>query len=466
MKTSITRQFTILVAAFAVAMPASLGGLAFVFYESRAASRKSAASHDVRTDALFGLVESVGEVQGVVQRLLRAKDPDAMEKLIDQGKSASKTVLAKIQEAGATGGDVASAFEALSNANEKSIGLLLHGDIGQALEVKVVESNPAFERLLSAIGKLEQLMKRQEDAEVAASDAAGSRLQVTIFSLVAILVAGLVALAWFMVRRINSTLRQVLGELSSASEGNAAAASQISASSQALAQGASQQAASLEETSASSEEISSITGKNAENAERAAEQMKDAASHIAEANTRLRQMVASMNEVDSSSDKISKIIQVIEGVAFQTNILALNAAVEAARAGEAGLGFAVVADEVRNLAQRCSQAARDTAGLIESSIGKTKEGKSHLDEVADSFRSITDSASQVNALVDEVRSASNEQARGVIQITAALAQMQQVTQQTAASAEEGAAAGEELSSQTRAMKATVARLASMVNGGG
>jgi methyl-accepting chemotaxis protein len=463
MKTSITRQFMILVVAFAIAMPASLGGLALVFYESRANSRKSGAAHDLRTDALFALVESVGEVQGTVQRLQREKDPDTMEKLMDQGKSASKTVLAKIQEAGATG-DVAAAFEALGSANEKTIGLLLHGDIGQAQQVAIEESNPAFDRLLSAIGKLEQQMRRQEEVEVAASDAAGRRLQTTIFSLVGILIAGLIAFAWFTLRHINVTLHQVLKELSTASDGNAAAASQISASSQALAQGASEQAASLEETSASSEEINSITGKNADNAERAAEKMKDAASHIAEANTRLEQMVVSMNEIDSSSDKISKIIQVIEGVAFQTNILALNAAVEAARAGEGGLGFAVVADEVRNLAQRCSQAAKDTAGLIESSIGKTKEGKNQLDEVADSFRSITDSASQVNALVEEVRSASNEQARGVKQISAALAQMQQVTQQTAASAEQGAAAGEELSSQTRAMKATVARLASMVNG--
>ncbi len=462
MKTSITRQFMILVVAFAIAMPASLGGLALVFYESRANSRKSGAAHDLRTDALFALVESVGEVQGTVQRLQREKDPDTMEKLIDQGKASSKTVLAKIQEAGATG-DVAAAFEALASANEKTIGLLLHGDIGQAQQVAIEESNPAFDRLLSAIGKLEQQMRRQEEVEVAASDVAGRRLQTTIFSLVGILIAGLIAFAWFTLRHINVTLHQVLKELSTASDGNAAA-SQISASSQALAQGASEQAASLEETSASSEEISSITGKNADNAERAAEKMKDAASHIAEANTRLEQMVVSMNEIDSSSDKISKIIQVIEGVAFQTNILALNAAVEAARAGEAGLGFAVVADEVRNLAQRCSQAAKDTAGLIESSIGKTKEGKNQLDEVADSFRSITDSASQVNALVEEVRSASNEQARGVKQISAALAQMQQVTQQTAASAEQGAAAGEELSSQTRAMKATVARLASMVNG--
>ena len=144
MRTSITRQFTILVTAFAVAMPASLFGLALVFYESRAASRKSGAAHDLRTDALFALVESVGEVQGVVQRVLREKDPDVMEKLMDQGKSASKTVLAKIQEAGATGGDVASAFEALGGANEKTIGLLLHGDIGQAQQVESRRVEPCF----------------------------------------------------------------------------------------------------------------------------------------------------------------------------------------------------------------------------------------------------------------------------------------------------------------------------------
>jgi methyl-accepting chemotaxis protein len=155
---------------------------------------------------------------------------------------------------------------------------------------------------------------------------------------------------------------------------------------------------------------------------------------------------------------------VIDSVAFQTNILALNAAVEAARAGEAGMGFAVVADEVRNLAQRCSQAAKDTAGLIESSMRKTREGKHRLDEVAGKFRGITESTREVNVLVDEVRSASNEQARGVSQITAALGQMQQVTQQTAASAEQGAAAGEELSSQTRSLKATVAHLASLLDG--
>lgn len=129
MKTSITRQFVILVTAFAVAMPASLLGLALVFYQSRAASRKRGAMHDMRTDALFALVESVGE-QGVVQRLLREKDPDAMEKLIDQSKSASNAVLARIREAGDAGGDIASAFEALDRANDKMIDTSSPGYVG------------------------------------------------------------------------------------------------------------------------------------------------------------------------------------------------------------------------------------------------------------------------------------------------------------------------------------------------
>jgi methyl-accepting chemotaxis protein len=463
-RAGITRQLMILVAAFSVATPTAIGGLSYVFYENRAASRARAAANDRRTDALFALLEAVDQVQATVQRLLREKDPDGMEKLMDQSKSAATTVRAKIQEAGATGGDVATAFDALGSANDKSVQLLLHGEIGQSQQVLIEESNPAFERLMSAVSKMQQLMNQQEAAEMAASDTAAGRVQLTIFGLGGVVGAGLIVFAVLMVRRISATLNQVLAELRAASEGNAAAASQISASSQVLAQGASEQAASLEETSASSEEISCITMKNAENAEHAAEKMKHAASQIADVDSRLEQMVVSMNEINSSSDKISKIIQVIDSIAFQTNILALNAAVEAARAGEAGMGFAVVADEVRNLAQRCSQAAKDTAGLIESSMSKTREGKNRLDEVAGTFRGITESAREVNTLVDEVRSASNEQARGVSQISAALGQMQQVTQQTAASAEQGAAAGEELSSQTRALKATVARLASLLDG--
>jgi hypothetical protein len=118
-----------------------------------------------------------------------------MEKLMDQGKAASKTVLVKIQEAEANGGDIPSAFQALGSANEKSIALLLRAEAGQAQQVLIEESNPAFERLMSAISKMQQLIGRQEEAQTAASDAAGSRLQTTIFALVGIVIAGLIAVA-------------------------------------------------------------------------------------------------------------------------------------------------------------------------------------------------------------------------------------------------------------------------------
>ncbi len=171
-----------------------------------------------------------------------------------------------------------------------------------------------------------------------------------------------------------------------------------------------------------------------------------------------------MAEINSSSDKISKIIKVIDEIAFQTNILALNAAVEAARAGEAGMGFAVVADEVRNLAQRSAQAAKDTAGMIEESIAKSNEGSTKLQQVTEVIQAVTKSAVKVKTLVDEVNLGSQEQARGIEQIAKAVAQMDQVTQTTAASAEESASASEELSAQAEALNHIVHRLREMVGG--
>jgi methyl-accepting chemotaxis protein/methyl-accepting chemotaxis protein-1 (serine sensor receptor) len=187
-------------------------------------------------------------------------------------------------------------------------------------------------------------------------------------------------------------------------------------------------------------------------------------TRVADSNTALEQMVHSMRDINTSSDKISKIIKVIEEIAFQTNILALNAAVEAARAGEAGMGFAVVADEVRNLAQRCSQAAKDTAGLIEESIATSNDGRSKVDQVTGAVRAITESVTQVKTLIDEVNLGSQEQARGIEQVAKTISQMEQVTQQTAAAAEEGASAGEQLSAQSATLLAAVAQLGGMVDG--
>jgi len=271
---------------------------------------------------------------------------------------------------------------------------------------------------------------------------------------------------FFFVRSLTGVLRQAVSELTEGAQQVTSASGQVASSSQTLAQGASEQAASLEETSSSSEEITSMTRKNAENSATAATLMTDVDHRVVEGNQTLEEMMQSMREITGSSDKISKIIKVIDEIAFQTNILALNAAVEAARAGEAGMGFAVVADEVRSLAQRSAQAAKDTSALIEESIAKSNEGSTRLQRVAEVIRAITESTVKVKTLVDEVNLGSQEQARGIDQISKAIAQMDQVTQGTAASAEEGASASEELSAQAEAMGHAVHKLAMLVQSDG
>jgi len=283
-----------------------------------------------------------------------------------------------------------------------------------------------------------------------------------IWTILAISVVGGSGAVLFVSRSVSHGLLGAISELTQGAEQVTHAASQVASSSQFMAQGASQQAASLEETSASTEEIISMTRKNAENSRSAAQVMATVDQEVKEGNRTLEDMLVSMYEINASSDKISKIIKVIDEIAFQTNILALNAAVEAARAGEAGMGFAVVADEVRNLAQRSAQAAKDTAALIEESISKSTEGGGKLGQVAQVIRAITESAGRVKTLVDEVSLGSQEQARGIDQISKAISQMDQVTQATAASAEESASASEELSAQAEAVSGIIGRLRALV----
>jgi methyl-accepting chemotaxis protein len=306
-----------------------------------------------------------------------------------------------------------------------------------------------------------QIALNHAAATTAADGASRARwITLALFGL-SLAVGGIVL---FVVRRTTSVLHHIAGEMADGAGQVASAAGQVSAASQSLAQGSSEQAASLEETSSSSEEINSMTHKNAENSQAAVEFTGQVDRKVAAANETLTQMVASMNEINTSSEKVSKIIKVIDEIAFQTNILALNAAVEAARAGEAGMGFAVVADEVRNLAQRCAQAAKDTASLIEESMANSRGGITKLDQVAEAIRSITEGAAKVKTLVDEVNLGSQEQARGIQQIAKAIVQMEQVTQKNAANAEESASASEELSGQAETMKGIAGQLQALVGG--
>ncbi len=351
-----------------------------------------------------------------------------------------------------------------AQSHEELYRLADNGQIDEAVTVLQQKSTPSLLKMGEICDRLSS--QEQELMATVGKGAEGSVSQIRwiiiLLMALALAVAGLLVL---LVHRINRGLRQTVAELSEGARQTASVAAQVSSSSQSLAQGSSEQAASLEETSASSEEIHSMSCRNTENSRGAADLVAQSQQKFAEANQSLEQTVVAMAEINAQSGKISKIIKVIDEIAFQTNILALNAAVEAARAGEAGMGFAVVADEVRNLAQRCAQAARDTAALIEESIAKSDDGKIKVDLVAGAIRVITGDSSQVKTLVEEVSVGSQEQGRGIEQIAKAIVQMEQVTQRTTASAEESAAAAEELNAQSAALKAVVERLSQMVGGG-
>lgn len=339
------------------------------------------------------------------------------------------------------------------------------GKAQNALSIYNERSVKSLDMLESRAEELVKLLQGLMADSAAEGAKSVSNARWTVIILMTVLF-GLAPVLFLIVNRATQQLQKLAADLGEGAQQISSASGQVASSSQALAQGSSEQAASLEETSSSSQEITSMTQKNAENSQSAATVMAEVDQHVRAGNQTLEEMVVSMREITASSDKISKIIKVIDEIAFQTNILALNAAVEAARAGEAGMGFAVVADEVRNLAQRSAQAAKDTAALIEESISKSNEGSTKLKRVAEVIRAITASASQVKTLVDEVNLGSQEQSRGIQQISKALEQMDHVTQNTAASAEESASASEEMSAQADALHQIVASLRSLVGGEG
>jgi methyl-accepting chemotaxis protein len=455
---------TVLGATSVVVTLFAVGGLAYQLRNSSAASRQLLAETNANSAALFGIVNAVTDVQTTVQKLVRSKDPDLIEKLMEEGTAHVATARSRIREAGGEVGGLSGSLEKLITANARVTSVLLLGEHGQAQQTLIEESNPAYDELLQEIGNSRQRQQDRMNEAAAQMARADSSMQTRILILVFCGLAGLIAFSLALVRRIRGSLERAVSELIQGADQMAGAASQVSSASQSLAQGSSEQASSLEETSATAEQISAMTQKNADSSNSIASVMRDTARMVEQANGRLGEMISSMSEISASGGKISKIIKVIDEIAFQTNILALNAAVEAARAGEAGMGFAVVADEVRSLSQRCAQAANETTALIEESVAKTKEGSGRLDQVAEVISSITEASSRVKALVDEVNQSSQQQSRGMHEIARAISQMEQVTQKTAATAEESAAAGEELTAQSETLRGVVERLNQLVGG--
>jgi methyl-accepting chemotaxis protein len=264
--------------------------------------------------------------------------------------------------------------------------------------------------------------------------------------------------------RIGASIKKALVILDDTAVEAAASVGQIRDASQLLADGSSEQAASLEETSASLEEMSSMTKRNAESATQAKDLSAQTRSAADLGMLAMTEMNRAMDDIKASSDGIAKIIKTIDEIAFQTNLLALNAAVEAARAGEAGAGFAVVADEVRSLAQRSAQSARETAEKIEEAIRKSEHGVGISAKVAEALSQIVDRARKVDTLVGEIAEASQEQSRGISQVNGAINQMDRITQTNASSAEETSSVALELDAQSVTLKTSIEGLHHLVGG--
>jgi hypothetical protein len=273
-----------------------------------------------------------------------------------------------------------------------------------------------------------------------------------------------VLVLWF-VSRASRELDQIADRLGSGARILESHVGQIASSSHGLARKSSEHAASLQETSAAGRQIEAMAMKNADRSRVAAELVDKAQQSYVVVDDSLAGMVQAMDEINAQSGHISRILRVIDEIAFQTNILSLNAAVEAARAGEAGLGFAVVADEVRTLAKRCAEAAKDTSGLIDESIAKSTAGKSKVDEVVLLVRTLHDQSAGVKKLVDEVNAGSREQLGDIAHVATNLVQIGQATQDAAAHAEESSAVAAELRRQSEMLRGAVSELSLLVHGG-
>jgi methyl-accepting chemotaxis protein len=348
--------------------------------------------------------------------------------------------------------------------NDHLVELGLAKNYDEATNVSLYQADPATQEAVKAVNDYIQLINEYNEADKKVADNA------FISSMVLLITLGIVALilgaviTYYITSSITKPVNKIATALNEGAQQVAAASNQLSSSAGQLSQSSAEQASSIEETSSTLQESSSMLQQNTANTKQAAQLSELTKASADKGSNEMQEMMNSMLEIKKSSDQISKIIKVIDDIAFQTNILALNAAIEAARAGEAGMGFAVVAEEVRNLAGRSAQAAKDTTAIIEANIELSGKGVSVAEKVREALSEITTHAKKVNELMDEIAAASQEQAQGVEQVNKAMSQMETITQQNAANAEESASAAAELNTQADSMRKIVRELSELVNG--
>jgi len=339
-----------------------------------------------------------------------------------------------------------------------------HENQGESFTALIKEWARLGNQLVATAGELNaKCSELSTTSSTANSSTLDKAVRLTIAACL-IAVATAILIATFLTMSINRRLTRAVAQLHEAAAEIGTAANEVSASSQSLAQGASEQAAAVEETSASCDQIGALARGTTEHAHSLRQQTVDAESHTGDAGDALQSMLSAMHAAAESNQKVSKIIQVIDGIAFQTNILALNAAVEAARAGEAGMGFAVVADEVRNLAHRSAQAAKETSELITDAIERSGAGRANLEAVSSAVQAFRNASAGVQSTAGALSEASQRETEGIGQISAAMSQVNAVTQRVAAAAEESAAAASQLSAQANTMEQIAKELAVLVKG--
>jgi methyl-accepting chemotaxis protein len=472
------RQMTIgkkLIGAFGVmlgtAVALSLG--AFWQVKSLTGDLNNAVNVTARKQALAGGIQASTAQMMVYEENLLLGSILQRPAMVTQAKEGFRTEMARTQKASAdyqslVDADTSATIIALEQArglvSRANDDMLANLDKGQFDLVQKTFDDSVVPRIKEISVASEKLVDQERERLAAVSKSAegATTRGIWIIGMLFMASLGAAGMVLWIIQHTNKQLRGLAVEVATGSRRVARAAAQVSGSSQSLAQYASEQAAALEQTSASMEEMRSVTHKNNDNSRGTASLMNASMEVVGAAERTIREMSASMQEISASGEKITKVVKLIDDIAFQTKILSLNAAVEAARAGAAGAGFAVVAEQVGHLAQECAEAARSTAEMIDGTVAGVRAGSQKLVKAAEAIQEVVKHSSQVKVLVDEVHVGSQEQARGIDQVARAVTQMQEVTQKTASNAEEGAASGKELDGHAERLGKLVRRMHALV----